>query len=118
MEFNNTGTCLRRGYECKCPQCQLWIDLWNRELEAFACVDAMMRTGKSLFQIYELLGSRHPDFLVHNHSSVETVCIDFKIKAVAVVASDDDDDERPRLRHPLEDSDGEQTQDSDIIFSM
>jgi len=117
MEFDDAGTCLRRGCECKCSQCQLWIDLRNKELEAFSHVDTLMRGGKSLFQICELLGSGHPDFPVYDHSSIETVHVDFEIEAVAVFASDDDDD-APRLRHPLEDSDGEQTQDRDIVFLM
>jgi len=81
-------------------------------LEAFSCVDSVMREGKLLFQICELLGSRCPDFPVHDHSSIETVCIDFKIEAAVVVAASDDDDE---LRHPLEDSHDEQTQDKDIF---
>jgi len=79
----------------------------DRELKAFSCVDSMMRSGKSLFQIYEFLGVRHPDFLVHNHASIESVHIDFKVKPATVVASDDGDNVSV-LKHPLEDTDDEE----------
>lgn len=63
--------CLRQGYQCKCPQCQIWIDRWSKELDAFVTIDSMMCDGKSLFQIYERLRVEHPDILRLHHRSIE-----------------------------------------------
>ena len=70
--------CLRQGYQCVCNQCKIWIDRWNRELDAFAVVDTMMRDGKNLFQIYEWLRASQPDILRIHHVYVEKLYIEFK----------------------------------------
>jgi hypothetical protein len=70
--------CLRQGYECSCPQCQIWISRWEKEIESFAVVDKMMRKGKSLFQIYERLRAEFPDTLRFYHTSIEDQYIEFK----------------------------------------
>lgn len=65
--------CLRQGYQCKCSQCQIWIDRWNKELETFLKIDAMMNEGKSIFSIYEFLRGYHPDILVLHHRYIENL---------------------------------------------
>ena len=70
--------CLRQGYQCSCAQCQPWIDRWNKELDAFATVDSMMRSGKNLFQIYERLRALNPDVLRLHHATIESQYIEFK----------------------------------------
>ena len=59
--------CLRRGYQCKCDQCQPWIARWSKEIDAFSCVDTMMREGKCLLQIYERLTAEYP-YILQLHS--------------------------------------------------
>ena len=63
--------CLQQGYQCKCSQCQIWIDRWNKELEAFSIIDSMTHNGKNLFQIYERLRAAHPDILRVHHAHIE-----------------------------------------------
>ena len=75
---NGAELCLRQGYACKCSQCQLWIDRWAHELDAFATVDSMMREGKNLFQIYERLRALNPDVLRLHHATIEKEYIEFK----------------------------------------
>ena len=71
-EADANHMCLCQGYQCQCLQCQVWIDRWSKELDAFATIDSMMRDGKSLFQIYERLRAAHPDMLCLYHA---TVCL-------------------------------------------
>ena len=73
-----SGLCLRQGYQCKCSQCQLWIDRWNWELEGFATINHMMRRGDSLFQMYEHLRAEHPAILRLHHRSIEQQYIEHK----------------------------------------
>lgn len=70
--------CLRQGYQCKCEQCQIWIDRWNKELEAFSEFDGLMREGKSLFQIYEWLRAAHPIILASHHGYFEDQYVEYK----------------------------------------
>ena len=70
--------CLRQGYQCSCAGCQIWIDRWSKELDAFALIDSMMREGKNLFQIYERLRAENPDILRLHHETIETQYIEFK----------------------------------------
>ena len=70
--------CLRQGYQCHCSQCQIWIDRWSRELDAFTVVDTMMRDKKNLFHIYEWLRASQPDFLRLHHTYIERQYIEFK----------------------------------------
>lgn len=72
--------CLRQGYQCKCSQCQVWIDRWNKELDAFSTIDDMMRSGKSLFHIWERLRAEHPDILRLHYASIEKQYIDYRIR--------------------------------------
>jgi hypothetical protein len=71
--------CLRQGYQCTCSQCQIWIDQWSKELDAFTVVDVMMRDGKNLFQIYEWLRASQPDILRTHHAYIEGEYIVFKM---------------------------------------
>jgi hypothetical protein len=73
--------CLRQGYQCKCSQCQVWIDRWSRELDAFAIVDTMMTNGKNIFQIYEWLRASQPEILKIHHVYIEERYIEFKTPA-------------------------------------
>jgi hypothetical protein len=75
---NGSELCLRQGYQCKCSQCQIWIDRWNKELDAFVVVDTMMHDGKNLFQIYEWLRASQPDILRLHHAYIEKQYIEFK----------------------------------------
>jgi hypothetical protein len=75
---NGSEICLRQGYQCKCSQCQIWIDRWNKELDAFAVVDAMMTNGKNLFEIYEWLRATHPNILRIHNVYIEKQYIEFK----------------------------------------
>lgn len=70
--------CLRQGYQCKCDQCLVWISRWDKELDAFAVVDAMMHDGKNLFCIYEWLRASQPDILRLHHAYIEKQYIEFK----------------------------------------
>jgi hypothetical protein len=70
--------CLRQGYQCHCSQCKIWIDRWSGELDAFTVVDAMMRDGKNLFQIYEWLRASQPNILRMHHAYIEGQYIEFK----------------------------------------
>lgn len=56
----------------------MWIDRWNKELEAFAVIDTMMRGGNNLFQIYEFLRAAHPDILRIHHEYIERLYIETK----------------------------------------
>jgi hypothetical protein len=75
---NGSELCLRQGYQCKCSQCQIWIDRWNKELDAFVVVDAMMHDGKNMFQIYERLRASQPDILRLHHANIKKQYIEFK----------------------------------------
>ena len=70
--------CLRQGYQCKCDQCQVWIDRWDKDLTTFATIDFMMRNGKSLFHIWEFLRASNPDILCSHHMTIEKDYIEFK----------------------------------------
>ena len=70
--------CIRQGYQCHCSQCKVWIDRWQKEIDAFAMVDQLMRDGKNLFQIYEFLRASHPDMLRIHHNYIEKLYIEFK----------------------------------------
>lgn len=70
--------CLRRGYQCKCEQCQVWIERWNRELEAFAMMDKMIEEGKSLFHLYEWFSCNYPDMLQTHYKFIEDQYIERK----------------------------------------
>lgn len=84
--------CLRQGYQCKCPQCQIWISRWDKELEGFAIVDEMMRNRKSLFQIWERLRAEYPDILRFHHASIEQQFLEFKKEGI-----DNESRKKPRL---------------------
>lgn len=70
--------CLRQGYHCKCEQCQIWIDQWEKELSAFSEINTMMREGKTLFQIYEWLRASQPDIIWLYHGYIEKLYIELK----------------------------------------
>jgi hypothetical protein len=70
--------CLRQGYQCKCAQCQVWIDRWSKELDAFVVIDTMMSEGKNIFQIYEWLRASQPDILRIHHAYIEDLYLQFK----------------------------------------
>lgn len=74
MVFFNPGRtlCLRQGYNCTCPQCQIWITRWDRELDAFSMIDAMIQSGNSLFEIYERLRASAPEVLTLYHKTIES----------------------------------------------
>jgi len=74
----DSNLCLRQGYQCKCEACQIWIQRWNRELEAFATITRMIDEGKNLFQIYEFLRAEQPDVLRLYHQSIEKQYIELK----------------------------------------
>jgi len=74
----DSNLCLRQGYQCKCETCQIWIQRWNRELEAFATITRMIDEGKTLFQIYEFLRAEQPDILRLHHQSIEKQYIELK----------------------------------------
>ena len=78
MMSNDAMLCLRQGYQCKCSQCEIWIERWNKELDAFATVDTMMRDNKTLFQIYERLRAQNPDVLRLHHATIEKEYIEFR----------------------------------------
>ena len=78
MMLNDATLCLRQGYQCKCSQCEIWIERWNKELDAFATVDKMMRDNKTLFQIYERLRALNPDVLRLHHGTIEKEFIEFR----------------------------------------
>lgn len=75
--MSNTYLCLRQGYQCTCAQCQIWINRWNKELDAFATVDDLMRQGKSLFHIYEHLRAEYPEILRYHHQTIEASYISY-----------------------------------------
>jgi hypothetical protein len=56
----------------------VWIDRWNKELEAFTTIDATMHGGKSLFQIFEWLRASNPDILRMHHMYIEKLYIELK----------------------------------------
>ena len=70
--------CLRQGYQCKCSQCQIWIEWWSKELDAFAAIDTMMRDGKSLLILYKWLRASQPDILRIHHAYIEKLYIELK----------------------------------------
>jgi hypothetical protein len=90
MTPNNSEICLRQGYGCKCNQCQIWIDRWNHEIEAFIVIEKLMTEGKSLFHIFERLRAEFPDVLRLYHQTIENQYINYKIQPVDVVAVDVD----------------------------
>jgi hypothetical protein len=47
-------------------------------LDAFAVVDAMIRDGKNLFQIYKWLRASQPDILRTHHAYIEGQYVEFK----------------------------------------
>jgi hypothetical protein len=72
--------CLRQGYQCKCSQCMIWINRWNKEFEAFEAIDSMILEGKSLFHIYEYLRAENPDILRLHYSSIEKQYMEYKLE--------------------------------------
>lgn len=98
MSINSDHVCLRQGYQCKCPQCQIWIDCWNKELDAFSTIDTMMRNGKSLFHIWERLRAEHPDVLRLHHASIEKQFIEYKMEQIEEGEVHQNIEERPRIK--------------------
>ena len=84
-DSTENGLCLRQGYQCKCSQCQLWIDRWQVEPDGFATIDHTMRRGDSLFQMCERLRAEHPNVLRLHHRSIEQQCIECKSEREKVV---------------------------------
>jgi len=58
----------------------MWINHWNKELDAFVLIDTMMREEKTLFQMHEQLRAEHPDTLRIHHPSIEKQCVEYKCK--------------------------------------
>jgi hypothetical protein len=64
--------CLRQGYQCTCPACQIWIAHWQKETDSFALIDDMIQNKKkSLFEIYERLRCEYPTTLRLYHRWIE-----------------------------------------------
>jgi len=80
MSKSEDELCLRQGYQCKCDQCKVWINRWDKELNAFVLIDTMMREEKNLFQIYEQLRAEYPDILRLHHLSIEKQYMEYKYK--------------------------------------
>ena len=76
---DNHNLCLRQGYQCKCDQCQIWIERWSKELDTFTIIDKMMCDGKNLFHIWEWLRATQPDILRVHHAYIEKLYIEFKV---------------------------------------
>jgi len=66
----DTDLCLQQGCQCKCNQCQIWTDRWDKELDAFLAFDTMMHKRKTLFQTCKRLRAQHPDMLWLHHSAI------------------------------------------------
>ena len=100
MTQPNNILCLRQGYFCKCATCQIWIDRWKNELEAFAVIDSMMEANYNLFQIYERLRAEHPEILRLHHVQIEKEYIEYKTTrslAPASLESSEDESNHPRI---------------------
>ena len=79
LEPDAGHACLRRGHQCNCKQCEPWIAKWSKELDAFTCVDTMMRDGRSLLRIHERLAAEYPDTLQIHADFIEKQCIECKM---------------------------------------
>jgi len=58
----------------------MWINRWDKELNAFVLIDTMMREEKNLFQTCERLRAEHPDMLRLHHLSIEKQYMEYKYK--------------------------------------
>ena len=85
-------TCLRRGFNCTCTDCQVWIRRWEREDKGWDLIDSMMNDGRSLFSIYERLQAEYPDILVHNYRKIEDRFVQRSIERVAVLSDGEVDE--------------------------
>ena len=93
-------TCQRRGYQCACADCQHWIEKWSRELDAWTLIDEMMKSGRSLYSIYERLQCDYPEMLMHCRK-IESKFVERAIERVDILSNSKDEGkitDEPRRR--------------------